>query len=112
MLKDVPAHEPLCYIPSKCMITTEHARMSPIGHLLENHEALFVSNWDRDNNIILVYIMYERLQGSESFYHPFFEMVDSLTPTVYWEDAVIAQSDLTFFKERIRDGKKHSEEQW
>ena len=80
------------------MISTLHARQSPIGHLFETHDALFVTNFDRDNTILLVYMIYERLKGEESFYDPYFSVVDSPVPTCYWPDDVIERSDLQSFK--------------
>ena len=74
--EDLAPNEPLLYIPNKCIITPEHAKASPIAHLFDCHDALFVTNYDRESTIIMVYIIYERLKGAESFYHPYFEMVD------------------------------------
>jgi len=110
--EDLARYEPLLYIPTKCIISTEHARQSPIGHLFESHEALFVTNYDRDNNMLLVYLIYERLKAAESFYHPYFEMVDSPTPTVYWPEQVLGKCDLKITKDQLRDGKKRADEQW
>ena len=46
--------------------------MSQIGHLFDNHDALFVTNNDRDTQIMTVYLIYEKLKGNESFYFPYF----------------------------------------
>ena len=89
MRGDIARNEPLCYIPSKCIITTEHARVSPIGHLFESHETLFVTNYDRDHYILMIYVMYEKMKGGDSFYHPYFDMVDPPLPTIYWPAEVL-----------------------
>ena len=49
-----------------------------------------MTNYDRDNYILLVYLMYERLQGAESFYHHYFEMVDAPVPAYYWAEGVLS----------------------
>ena len=94
MRENCEPREPFLYIPTKCIISTLHARASPIGHLFENHDGLFVTNYDRDSSILIVYLVYERLKGEESFYHPYFEMVDAPEPTCYWPEDTLARSDL------------------
>lgn len=85
--------EPLVYIPNKCLITVKHAYESPIGHVFELHDNLFFTNNERDSFILLVYLIYERLKGEESFYYPYLEMLDSTLHATYWPDDVIAKSD-------------------
>lgn len=85
MREDLARNEPLFYLPNKCIISTDHARVSDIGYLFDCHDALFVTNSDRDINMLIVYIMFERLKGSDSFYNPYFEMLDqNILLTCYW----------------------------
>lgn len=100
------------YIPNKCLITTEHARESPIGHLFESHDALFVCNNDRDTCILMVYIIYEKLKGEESFYHPYLEMMDSTLHATYWPEEIIEKSDIKIFKLNLKDSKDKYEADW
>ncbi len=79
--EDLAQKEALMYIPSKCIISAEHAKQSLIGHLFDSHDALFVTNYNRDQQILIVYLIYEKLKGADSFYHPYFEMVDAPLPT-------------------------------
>ena len=100
------------YIPNKCIISTEHARASPIGHLFESHDNLFVCNNDRDTSILLVYIIYEKLKGQESFYYEYFEMIDATMHATYWPEEVIEKSDSKLFKLSMKDSKDSHEEDW
>ena len=72
MKTDLAPKEALLYIPNKCIISRLHAQKSPIGHLFDSHDALFVTNFDRDSTILIVYLMYERIKGPDSFYHSYF----------------------------------------
>ena len=60
----------------------------------------------------MIYLMYEKLRGHESFYHPYFDMVDSPLPTVYWEEEVLAQCDSSIMIDQFKDNKKLADEQW
>ena len=110
--ENLARNEPLIYIPNKCIISTEHARVSPIGHLFDSHDNLFVCNNDRDTSILLVYICYERLKGEESFYHPYFEMIESTLHATYWPEEVIEKSDIKTFKLGMKDSKLKYESDW
>ena len=100
------------YIPNKCIISTEHARASPIGHLYDMHDALFVCNNDSDTFILLVYLIYERLKGNDSFYHPYLELMDSTLHTTYWPEDTIEKSDIKIFKLNLKDSKDKYESDW
>ena len=94
MREDLTKNEAFIYVPNKCIVSTEHARRSPIGHLFDSHRNLFVMNQDRDICILMVYVIYERLRGQESFYKPYFDTVELLTPTCFWSDELLQASDL------------------
>ena len=87
--EDLEPREAFLYVPNKCIVSTEHARRSPIGELFPEHPNLFVTNSDRDTTTLIVYLIYERLKGEESFYAPYFNMVDSPLPTCYWSPDVL-----------------------
>lgn len=109
---DLARNEALMYIPNKCIISTEHARKSQIGHLFDNHDALFVAKDDRDQTTLIVYMIYEKLKGEESFYHPYFEVLDSVTPAPFWPAEVIEKSDVRSLKVSLSESKKVWDDEW
>ena len=112
-MEDLTKHEAFIYVPNKCIISTEHARKSSeIGHLFDSCDELFVTNQDRDICTLMVFIIYERLKGDESFYHPYFDMVDSPVPTCFWPDELIERSDLHEFKLCLKDSRINCDEEW
>ena len=56
---EIKYNEVFIYVPNKILLTVERAKSSEIGHIFNNHDALFKSNADRDFLILLVYIIYE-----------------------------------------------------
>lgn len=109
---DLASNEACIYVPTKCIISRLHALQSPIGHLFESHDALFVTNFDRDSTILAVYLMYEKMKGEESFYHPYLQVLDHMDPTCYWPEEILEKSDLQSFKFSLRDSKEGYVEQW
>lgn len=112
LIKDLEPREAFLYVPNKCIISTEHARKSPLGPLFSVHPSLFVTNIDRDTVILMVYLIYERLKGTESFYRPYFDMVDSPLPTCYWSPEVLSRSDLSEFKADLEEARVRCDEEW
>ena len=51
-------------------------KVSEIGEIFKNHDALFATSRTRDQNMLMVYLMYERLNGEKSFYSPYFDAVN------------------------------------
>ena len=112
LIDDLNKNEAFLYVPNKCIISTEAARLSPIGHLFDSHESLFVTNQDRDSCILMVQIIYEKLKGDDSFYSPYFKMVDSPVPTCYWSADLIKQSDLREFRLGLDYSRDKCEQEW
>jgi hypothetical protein len=62
-------------LPNKLIISTETAKNSEIGEIFKNHDEMFVTYQDRDMMILILFLIYERIKGEESFWHPYFEVV-------------------------------------
>ena len=73
-LEDIHPREVFCYIPNKVLISTESCRHSELAEIYRNNEDLFVANTERDYYVVLIFIMYERLKGTDSFWHHYFEV--------------------------------------
>ena len=76
--------EAIMYIPNKCLVSTESARHSEIAEIYRNYEDIFVANVDRDHLTLVLYLMYERCKGAESFFHPYFEVVELVESPCLW----------------------------
>lgn len=42
--EDIAPGEVFLYIPNKCIISAEHAKLSEIGAIFKNHDSLFVTS--------------------------------------------------------------------
>ena len=81
--------ETIMYIPNKCLVSTESARRSEIGEIYRNYEDIFVANVDRDHMTLVLYLMYERSKGTDSFYHPYFEVCELVESPALWPQEMI-----------------------
>ena len=68
--EEIAPYETIAYIPTRLMISTELARHSEIAEIYRQFEDLFVANADRDFLTLVLYLIYERSKGKDSFWHP------------------------------------------
>jgi hypothetical protein len=86
---EIFSNEAILFVPSKCMMTCASAKNSEIGDIFKNHDTLFVSSITRDQNIMLVYLVYEKLKGEASFYHPYLDQVSQDPVSYFWAEELV-----------------------
>jgi hypothetical protein len=71
--EEIKNNEVICYIPNKMLISTTTARNSEIAEIYRCNSELFVEHPDRDFYTILMFLLYEKAKGEDSFWHEYFE---------------------------------------
>lgn len=112
LLEDVQPFEAFLYVPSKCWMSIEHAKRSEIGQIYTSHDSMFVSNYDRDQMILVLFLMYEALKGQDSFWYPYIQYLEDAVPTAYWNKSILKKSDYEYFNLNIHHQEKKYEEEW
>lgn len=69
-------------------------------------------NQDRDICTLMVYLIYERLQGEDSFYFPYLDVVESPTPTCFWPTELLERSDHKEFRYGMIEARKKCDVEW
>ena len=90
---DIKPNEAFLFVPNKLLITVESARQSEIAEVFSNHEQLFFTNVERDSLTMIVYLMFERLKGPASFWHPYFDALEMGKPAYLWPPEAIEMCD-------------------
>jgi hypothetical protein len=62
-VEDIMPNEAFLFVPNKCIISVEHAKQSELGAIFKrpDHEALFVTNPNREDFILLVFVLYHMI---------------------------------------------------
>lgn len=60
------------FVPYSLCIDHRKARQSPIGEVVEQYEKTFPEDED---DVLYLYLLYERLLGESSFYSPYFSVI-------------------------------------
>ena len=53
--------------------------------------SIFHHSEDGEDNCLYIFLIYERLKGEESFWHPYFETVAGLDLLMFWDDLDILE---------------------
>jgi hypothetical protein len=56
-----------------------------IAGLYDRNPALFKKHYDHEYLTLIVYIWYEQLKGSASFWHPYFETINTCDMCFTWD---------------------------
>jgi len=89
--EDIEPNEAFLFIPNKLMLSVEHAKASELDVIFKSHDALFRANYERDSMIMVLYLMYEKLKGENSFYHPYFDSVALDPQSCLWDDQYVSK---------------------
>lgn len=85
---DIKPNEAMMVISKKVMITKLSCLQSEeLRDVYDNHIELF----RRDDHIMALYIVYEKLKGKDSFYHPYFEILPEPDVLENWSDDELAE---------------------
>ena len=67
----------------------ERALQSDLKQVFEAHPKLFRDSTDRDYNVLVAFLVHERLKNTGSFWYPYFEACDPGIRTVQWPSDIL-----------------------
>jgi hypothetical protein len=67
---------------------------------------------DRDFLILVLYVIYERNKGKESFWHPYFDVVDPGVPACFWSEDSLKKIDCPELQRNLELSKEKIENDW
>ena len=74
-------------IPAKLIMSPVTAKASPdIGYIFDDNMDIF-----RNDDILIVFVMYERSRGPKSFYYPFLSMLPEPDTLMDWDEEDLGQ---------------------
>ena len=62
--------------------------------------------------ILIVFIIYEKLKGEESFWKPYFDVVEAQKPTSTWKTETLDRLDFQEARWLIKDQAVAMEQEW
>ena len=84
--EDIPKNTGFLYIPERLCISPRQADESEITDLFIRNPYLFSGHSDSDSYRLYVYLIYERLKLGDSFYHPYFQVIQDTSLLCDWTE--------------------------
>ena len=74
------------YIPHDLLINeyTIRARCPEVAVIYDKHPDVFTRHFDAEYLVLILYVMHEQIKGEASFYHPYFEIVNTSDLPFLW----------------------------
>lgn len=92
--RDIPPSTAFLYVPSEMMINkhTIEAREPPLYQdvILKNPE-VFRDHEDSEYLVLVVYVFLEMIKKESSFWHDYFQVVESCDMPMLWSDSELAE---------------------
>ena len=79
--------EAYIFVPTKVCLSEEQFRRSEIGHLLVDHPEVFEQRVSSAHMKLIFFVMYEMAKGTESFWHPYFQITEQTDMPCLWDVA-------------------------
>jgi len=82
----MPSSKSYIFVPYRVIITPSKARKSRIGFIFDQHPSWFEGDGRELDNILYVFLIYEKLKLEESFWFPYFEIIPEIETILDWTD--------------------------
>ena len=85
--REIPPCTAFLYVPTSLLINkfTIQERAPELWQVYMNHPAVFKNYYDADFLILTVYIFYELLKNSHSFYYPYLNVISQIDLPLLWQ---------------------------
>lgn len=109
---DIPPSKAFLFVAHSCIITCKKAKNSEIGFIIGKHKHLFRDHEESEDLIIYIFIMYEKLKGHRSFWHPYLEIVDGMDLVMFWSEQELDALQDVFLKNQAKKMLKTYQQFW
>ncbi|EWS71999.1 RuBisCO LSMT substrate-binding protein (macronuclear) [Tetrahymena thermophila SB210] len=112
--QDISPQKVILAIPNKLIISEDKVYGCDLEEVLEKFPELFDEEkcGDADFNILALYLMYEKLKGEQSFWHPYFELNQKSYTLLDWSTEELAQFEDSYILQELQSLKNEMEKQW
>lgn len=88
---DIPPLKAFLFVPHKLIINEAVVKRSQIAHIIVRHPDLYKDHYDAEYLVLATYVFYELLKGEDSFWHPYFEIINFSDIPMLWQEHEIEE---------------------
>jgi hypothetical protein len=87
--RDILPLRAFLFVPQKLLISEHKFKHSKISFMLAKHPDIFKDHYDAEYLVIIVFLFYEMLKEQDSFWYPYFQIVNFSDIPMLWEPSEI-----------------------
>jgi hypothetical protein len=111
--RDIKPYEVILAIPIKIIMTTKAAREDPeLSKMFDEEDEIFSEDDTGDYNVLIAFLMKEKMKGHESFYFPFLNLMNEFETGLVWTEETISFIEDPNFKECVQYAQLETEDEW
>mmetsp|Transcript_16029 Transcript_16029/g.15449 ORF Transcript_16029/g.15449 Transcript_16029/m.15449 type:complete len:97 (+) Transcript_16029:233-523(+) len=89
--KDIEPSTAFLFVPNNLIITEFTVKNSPVNAVIQKHPEIYINHHDAEYLVLITFLWYELLKGENSFYHPYFQIVNISDLPMFWEQEEVEE---------------------
>ena len=90
--KDIPPQKGFLFIPQKVIINELVCKNDPVcGPIYQKHPEIFRDHFDAEYLLMIVFVMHHMLIGENSFWHPFWQIINMSDMPMKWSEEEVSE---------------------
>jgi hypothetical protein len=111
--RDIKPYEVVMAIPNKLLMTSAKAREDKsLAKMFGEETETFGEDETGEYNVLMAYLIRERLKGPESFFFPFLNLVDEIETGLVWSKKTIDFIEDPVFREEVKEAQLELNYDW
>lgn len=111
--KDIKPYEVIIAIPNKLLMTSLKAREDKkLAKMFEEEDETFGDGETGEYNVLIAFLLFERMKGVDSFFYPFLNLVDEIHTGLIWDKKTIDFIEDPILKEEVKEAQLELNKDW
>ena len=111
--RDIQPYEAIIAVPNKILMSTIKAKEDKhLSKMYKAHDDIFSDDETGEYNVLIAFLIRERLKGQESFYYPFLNLVSDIETGLVWDSKTIDFIEDPVLKEELIESQEELEAEW
>lgn len=110
--KDIPNSQAIICIPNKILITTTKVKNGELKEFVDAFPEIFEDNEDADFSLLAIFLLREKIKGSESDYQPLINVIDNNAILLHWHEDIIQELEDPYIKKEAKEFELDMDRTW
>lgn len=110
--KDIPNSQAIICVPNKILITTTKVKNGELKDFVNEFPEIFHNHEDADFSLLTIFLLREKIKGSESDYQPLINVIDNNAILLHWHEDIIHELEDPYIKKETEEFELDMDRTW